>query len=288
MPGFSGDQSKGWIMKRILAAVLCGLPVVATLFGLSASPRAATYVFDTTENGQVRQSTAIVTDKLLCMTSEGNDQAGQVTNGAMAVFDPDPPTMYYQRGGKVEKMDQARIDDMKQKLAALGGGNGKMPDVMAMMQERLKNVPEAQRAMIQAQIEKMMHAEGIGNMGGKQAPKVRSYQATGKSGKVGKYSTKEYAALEDGKKVGTVMLTPVSAVPQGAMMMDRMQSLMDFIADLTSQFGMNTGITGSMANLPKGLFPVAAKEIDANGKVTQDMMLASVTSDTPDSCKIPK
>jgi hypothetical protein len=274
-------------MKVLLTAALCVLPMAAGLCVLPASPRAATYVFDTTdEDGQLRHSTAVLTPEALCMTSDGTDAASNVSNGADGVFVDNPPTFYYRRGSKVEKLDQARIDELKSKMSAAFGDN---PDLQKKLEAALANVPPAQREAMRKQMEKMMGAAMPKAAPAPDAALERTYKATGKAARVGSYNAVEYAAMEGKAKVGTVMLAPISAVPQGDVLLGRLRAMMEFVKSMTSQFGVGgAGFSGTILNIPSGYFPVAGQELDENGKVTSDMKLASVTSATPDSCKIPE
>jgi len=257
-------------MRILLAAALILAPTIA---------HAATYEFDTTNNGNTVKSTAVLAPKALCMTTEAGPAAAK--DGKM-VFVQDPPVIYYERAGKVEKMDQARIDQMKQQLQSLTGSAN--PNMQKMIEDALAKVPEAQREMVRKQMEKTM-----GGMMPKAngAPKERKYVATAKTSSVNGYKVTEYTITEDGNKVGRAMVTPVSALPQGKEMMDRLNSMMDFVKGIMSQFGMS-GMTGNFMNLPKGVFPVSGEEYDETGKVKQTFMLAKAMKDTPADCKVPE
>ena len=256
-------------MRILLVAALISAPVAA---------HAATYQFETTSDGSVSKSTAVLAPKALCMTTD----AGSATKGGQMVFVQDPPVIYYERAGKVEKMDQARIDQMKQQLQAVTGSAN--PNMQKMIEDALAKVPEAQREMVRKQMEKTMGAMMPKSNG---APKVRNYVATSKTAVVNGYKTTEYSITEDGKKVGRAMVAPASALPQGAEMVARLDSMMDFVKGIMSQFGMD-GMTGSFMNMPKGVFPISGEEFGDDGKVRQTFKLASASKDTPDSCKIPE
>ena len=127
-------------MRILLAAALIAAPAVA---------HAATYQFDTKmSDGNMVKSTAVLAPKALCMTSD----IGSAGAKGKMVFVQDPPVIYYERGGKVEKMDQARIDQMKRQLQAVTGNAN--PNMQKMIEDALAKVPEAQREMVRKQMEK--------------------------------------------------------------------------------------------------------------------------------------
>ena len=257
-------------MRLLLAAALVAVPAFA---------HAATYEFHTTSNGHKTTSTTVLAPKALCVTTSGMSGAA---NGGKMIFVDNPPVIFYERAGKVERMDQARIEQMKQQLQAVTGGS---PDIRKAMEAALAKVPPAQREIMRKQMEKSMGAM-MPNKNGK--PHERKFAATGKTKTVNGYKTTEYMITdENGKKVGTAMLTPVSALPDGKALMGRIDSMLNLVKGLMSQFGMN-GVTGNFMNLPKGLFPVAGKDFGEDGKVTQEMMLAKATSATPSDCKAPE
>jgi hypothetical protein len=257
-------------MRILLAAALIAAPAIA---------HAATYQFDTKmSDGNMVKSTAVLAPKALCMTSD----IGSAGAKGKMVFVQDPPVIYYERGGKVEKMDQARIDQMKRQLQAVTGNAN--PNMQKMIEDALAKVPEAQREMVRKQMEKTMGGMMPKSNG---APKERKYVATTKTAMMNGYKTTEYTITEDGKKVGRAMVAPVSAVPQGEEMMARLNSMMDFIKGMMSQFGMD-GMTQNFMNMPKGVFPISGEEYDDAGKVKQTFKLASASKDTPSDCKVPE
>ena len=140
-----------------------------------------------------------------------------------------------------------------------------------MIEDALAKVPEAQREMVRKQMEKSMGGMMPKSNG---APKERKYVATSKMGMENGYKVTEYTITEDGKKVGRAMVAPVSALPQGEEMMARLNSMMDFIKGMMSQFGMNGMISG--------------EEYGESGKVKQTFKLASATKATPADCKVPE
>ena len=257
-------------MRILLAAALIAAPTIA---------HAATYEFDTTNNGKTTKSTAVLAPKALCMTT---DVGAAPAKGGKMIFVQDPPVIYYERAGKIEKMDQARIDQMKQQLQSLTGSAN--PNMQKMIEEALAKVPEAQREMMRKQMEKSMGGMMPKSNG---VPKERKYVATAKMGTVKGYHVTEYTVMEDGKKVGTAMMTPASSLPQGKEMMARLNSMMDFVKGMMSQFGVN-GPTQTFMNLPKGYFPVSCESYDENGHGKQTFNLAKATKDTPDDCKAPE
>jgi hypothetical protein len=258
----------------LLATALMLAPVAA---------HAATYEFHTTQNGKTDKSSVILAPKALCMSNQGVADTSSMTDGTM-VYVQDPPTIYYSRAGKVEKLDQARIDQMQGQMQAALGPNS---DIRKKIEEALAKVPPERREMMRKQMEKMMGA-AMPKAPAAGEKVARTFKATGKTATKNGYKAVEYTVMEGSKKVGDAYLTPISAIPQGEALIGRLQSMMNMIKGLVSQFGMGNNMTDEFLNLPKGYFPVAATSFDDNGKVESEMMLADVSKDTPASCKIPE
>jgi len=256
------------------------LPLAAALVMVPFAAHAATYEFDTIENGKTTDKAHIVlAPKALCMT-----QAANPANGTM-VFVQDPPTIYYSRAGKVEKIDQARIDQLKSQMQAALGPNS---DLQKKMEEALAKVPPAQREMMRKQMEKYMGGAAAMPKAGNHQMAARTYKTTGRMMTKYGYKATEYTVMAGEHKVGTAYLAPLSAIPQGPALMARMQKLMDFAKSMMSQFGMQNAMTGNFMGLPDGYFPVGGQDFDENGNAKSETKLVTASKDTPESCKAPE
>lgn len=167
-------------MRSAMKLVCLGLAI-----GLGASPAMAAdgvVIHQRTTSGGTARDTQvqIVPQK---MRAEVNGPGG---TPQVVIFDGAKQVMWLVDNGKKSYTEMTKAD-----VDRLGGQLG---DMMAKMQEQLKNLPPAQRA----QIEAAMQGRGFGA-----APARPEYKPTG-SDRVGKWSCAKYDGFENGQKTSEV------------------------------------------------------------------------------------
>ena len=150
----------------------------------------------------------------------------------------------------------------------------RLGQMMAQMEQMMKNMPESQRA----QVEQMMR----GRMGGAANAAV-SVTSTGERSTQNGFATTKYEVRRGGVKTQEVWVTPwgsVDGVKEAQPVLESMADLVkDMLAGLQS-FAPDAGmeVTGRIKEL--GGYPVVTQNFDASGQPTTRVSLKSVKRQT--------
>jgi len=138
-----------------------------------------------------------------------------------------------------------------------------------MIEQALKNVPEAQRA----EVEKMMK-ERMGSIPGQPAPEPKSdYRETGETQTINGYPAERYDVYEAGKKKREIWISKWKHIEGSGEILAGFESMAEFgrkIIDSMSQMGGGQGGIGSQFDFLTrikefGGFPVMSRELRADG-----------------------
>lgn len=156
---------------------------------------------------------------------------------------------------------------------------GTVNSAMAQMEEALKNVPEAQRAMMEKMLKKRMpQAQTV------EIPEIKVRKTSKKANKAG-YACVRYDVLENGKKIREMWITPWSKVEGGAEVANAFSGMGEFFEELINAFNMPS-IQESMQQMKRNMFaqmkemegfPVVTLDFNEDGSLERETVLKSAT-----------
>ena len=172
-----------------------------------------------------------------------------------------------------------QIDEAAMKQVA-----GQVSDVMAQMQEALKNVPADRRAMVEEMMKKNMPS-------GQAAPKrpKSELKKTGERATHNGYPCVKYEVFVDGRKARELWVTDWSNVEGGSDVVEAFEDMADFFREMMDSVPQIGGGSGSsfgdevfehMKEL--GGFPVVTKEFGEDGSLEGESTLRSARRQTLD------
>ena len=183
-------------------------------------------------------------------------------------------TIFDDKNKKYMVMDQKKVEAIA----------GQVNQAMTQMKEALKNVPEAQRAMVEG-----MMKERMKDFEQQAAQPKKDVKKTGGGDTVNQYPCATYEVWSEGKKDSELCLAPWSKVEGGKEVEATFSEMVTFFEALMESFSeVMPGGMGSPGMLSEGWaymadlegFPVRVREFDSGGQLKSESVLRSAKAQT--------
>ncbi len=189
-------------------------------------------------------------------------------------------------GGEVVIVDDDSRSYQVMDKETMGRIAGQVSSAMAEVEKALKDVPEAQREMVEQMLKKQKMAAGTAERKGRPKTEIRN---TGQRADKAGYPCVKYDVYRDGRKVRELWVTDWSNIDGGQEAAEAFREMGSFFEEMLDSLGELPGGAGSMAevspyeemNFEAG-FPVVSTSFDEGGGIDEESTLRSSSRRTLD------